>query len=146
MALQEMYPALINSVATALTGAISASDTTLYVLDDSRIPDPPNLLVLGENSALAETVKLTAKNGNLLTVVRGFQGAAKAWNSGTSVSRNFTAYDHDAFRANVETLNDEQIAHETAQLPHITGDGAYKYGFKVGSDGSLIFMYEERTP
>jgi hypothetical protein len=139
-----MYPALVNSVATALTGAISAADTQFYVLDDSRIPDPPNLLVIGENSALAETIKLTGKDGNRLTVQRGFQGAARAWSAGTSVSRNFTAYDHDAFRANVETLADRQIAHEMARLPHVTDDGAYSYGFKVGADGGLIFMYEQR--
>jgi hypothetical protein len=134
----------VNSVATALTGAIGASDTTLFVLDDSRIPDPPNLLVIGENSALAETVKLVAKDGNQLTVERAFQGAARAWNAGTSVSRNFTAYDHDAFKANVETLSTEQSAHETAELPHVTGDGAFDYGFRV-SGGNLVFMYKERS-
>ena len=139
-----MYPALVNSVATALTGAISAGDTVFFVLDDSRIPDPPNLLVIGENSALAETVKLVAKNGNQLTVQRGFQGAARAWSAGTSVSRNFTAYDHDAFKANITELAERLETHETAVLPHVTGDGAFDYGFKVGSDGSLIFMYRER--
>jgi hypothetical protein len=143
MQLQEMYPALINSVATALTGAIGAGDTTLFILDDSRIPEPPNLLVIGENSALAETVKLTAKDGNQLTVVRGFQGAAKAWSAGTSVSRNFTAYDHDTFRANVETLADGQDDHEASALPHVTADGAYNYGFRVNG-GNLVFCYEER--
>jgi hypothetical protein len=139
-----MYPALVNSVATALTGAISASDTTFYVLDDSRIPDPPNLLVIGENSALAETVKFVAKDGNKLTVQRGFQGSARAWSAGTSISRNFTAYDHDAFKANVETLKAGQETHETAALPHITGDGAFDYGFRVNG-GNLVFMYRERS-
>jgi hypothetical protein len=89
-------------------------------------------------------VKLVAKNGNQLTVQRGFQGQARAWSAGTSVSRNFTAYDHDAFKANVEALNEAQSEHETAELPHVTGDGAYNYGFRVDDDGSLIFMYEER--
>jgi hypothetical protein len=143
MQLKEMYPALVNSVATALTGAIGVSDTTLFVLDDSRIPDPPNLLVIGENSALAETVKRVEKNSNQLTVQRGFQGSARAWNAGTTVSRNFTAYDHDAFKANVETLADGQEAHGTAALPHITGDGAFDYGFRIDG-GNLIFMYKER--
>jgi hypothetical protein len=138
-----MYPALVNSVATALTGAISAGDTVFFVLDDSRIPDPSNLLVIGENSALAETVKLVAKNGNQLTVQRGFQGAARTWSAGTSVSRNFTAYDHDAFKANITELAEGQEAHETAALPHVTGDGAFDYGFRVDG-GNLVFMYRER--
>lgn len=105
MAMQEMFPAMVNSVATALSGGIGANDTVFYVLDDSRIPDPPNLLVLGENSAMAETVKLTAKVGAKLTVIRGFQGAARSWDAGTTVSRNFTAYDHDAFKENIEMLD-----------------------------------------
>jgi len=150
LALQEMYPAAVNSVATALTGGIGANDTVFYVLDDSRIPDPPNLLVIGENSAMAETVKLIAKDGNELTVIRGFQNSPRAWDAGTTVSRNFTAYDHDAFKDNIETLNAgqtdldiEQGAHKAAALPHITSDGTYSYGFRVDS-GNLIFVYEER--
>jgi hypothetical protein len=44
---------------------------------------------------------MTAKNGNRLTVVRGFQGTAKAWGARTIISRKFMAYDHDAFIANI---------------------------------------------
>jgi hypothetical protein len=141
--MREMYPALVNSIATALTGAIGVSDTVFFVLDDSRIPDPPNLLVIGENSALAETVKLLEKNGNQLTVQRAFQGSARAWNAGTTISRNFTAYDHDAFKANVEALADGQESHVKAALPHVTGDGEFDYGFKVDG-GNLLFMYKKR--
>ena len=100
-----MFPADINSVATALSGAIGVSDTILYVLDDSRIPEPPNLLVLGENSTQAETIKLIAKDGMMLTVERGFQGTSRSWNAGTTIARNFTAYDHDTFKGNIEILD-----------------------------------------
>ena len=89
--LEDMYPAAINSISTTITGAIGAADTVIFVLDDSRIPEPPNLLVLGENSTQAETVRLTAKDGNKLTVIRGFQNTARAWNEGTTIARNFTA-------------------------------------------------------
>jgi len=58
-------------------------------------------------------VKLTAKDGNKLTVIRGFQGAAKAWEAGTTISRNFTAYDHDAFAANINTLHEGLIGAES---------------------------------
>lgn len=138
-----MFPAMVNSVATTIMGGIGANDTVFYVIDDSRIPDPPNLLVIGENSALAETVKLTAKDGNKLTVIRGFQGAARVWEAGTTVSRNFTAYDHDAFKNNIEELDTSQTAHAAAPLPHVTSDGNFNYGFRVDG-GNLIFVYEER--
>ena len=144
--LEEMYPAKINSIPTTITGAISAADTVIFVLDDSRIPDPPNLLVLGDNSMQAETVNLTAKDGNRLTVIRGFQNAARAWSEGTTIARNFTAYDHDAFADNIRTLAASQEAHETAEMPHFfTGEDnmMYNWGFRVDADGSLIFMYNE---
>jgi len=139
-----MYPASVNSISTTITGAVSATTTEIFVLDDSRIPDPPNLLVLGENSTQAETVKLTAKEGNRLTVIRGFQNAARAWNEGTTIARNFTAYDHDAFKDNIRTLAVAQEAHEIAEMPHFfigEDDVLYNWGFRVDADGSLIFMY-----
>ena len=143
--MMEMYPAMVNSIATAITGNINATDTTFNVLDDSRIPEPPNLLVLGEATSQAETVKMIAKNGNTLTVIRGFQGAARAWSAGTILARNFTAYDHDAFKANIEEIDKNQKTHQTATLPHVTGDGAFLYGFRVDEAGNLVFMYDERT-
>ena len=139
-----MYPAKINSIPTTITGAISATDTEIFVLDDSRIPDPPNLLVLGENSMQAETVKLISKDGNRLTVARGFQNAARAWNEGTTIARNFTAYDHDAFADNIRTLASAQEAHVIADMPHFfvgEDETMYNWGFRVDADGSLIFMY-----
>lgn len=144
--LEVMYPAQINSVPTTLTGAISATDTQLFVLDDSRIPEPPMLLVLGDSSMQAETVRLTAKNGNRLTVIRGFQNAARAWNDGTTIARNFTAYDHDTFRENISITAAAQDYHELDVLPHISfgeDETMYKWGFRVDTDGSLIFVYEE---
>ena len=143
--MKEMYPAVVNSVATAITGNISATDTSFNILDDSRIPEPPNLLVLGEASAQAETVKLITKNGNTLIVQRGFQGVARAWSAGTTIARNFTAYDHDTFVENLKEADKNQTLHQTAALPHVTGDGAFSYGFRVDNDNNLIFMYEERT-
>ncbi|MCL2462738.1 MAG: hypothetical protein FWF44_08745, partial [Defluviitaleaceae bacterium] len=93
-----------------------------------------------------ETVLLTAKDGNRLTVVRGFQSAARAWNDGTTIARNFTAYDHDAFAENIRTVAGEQEAHAVDDFPHIffgEDETMYKWGFRVGTDGSLIFQYAE---
>jgi len=140
----EMYPAMVNSTPTTLTGAVSAIDTTLHVLDATQIPDAPNILVIGADTANAETVKLTSKTGTVLTVVRGFQGAARAWGAGAFIARNFTAYDHDAFVENVKEINTNANDHKTAALPHETGDGMFNYGFRVDENGILIFMYEEK--
>ena len=103
----QMYDGLVNSIETVTTGAINATDTTINVLNETQIPDAPNLLVLG-SGASAETVKLTAKTGNVLTVVRGLQGTAKSWASGTLVARNFTEYDHRAFKENISELETKQ--------------------------------------
>ena len=140
--MKDMYPALVNSSETIITGAVSANDTIIHVQDESNIPDAPNLLVIGANTANAETVKLMLKTGTTLTVERGFQGAARAWGAGTNIARNYTAYDHDAFMENIKENNASITNHGKAVLPHITGDGAYQYGFRVDNDGILIFMYK----
>lgn len=100
----QMYDGVVNSIETVTTGAINATDTIINVLDETRIPEAPNILVLG-SGASAETVKLTAKTGNVLTVERGLQGTAKSWASGTLIARNFTEYDHRAFKENIEEVN-----------------------------------------
>ena len=144
--LDTMYPASINSIPTTITGAISASDTTIYVLDDSRIPAAPNLLVLGDSSMNAETVLMTAHSGNTLTVVRGFQGAARAWDAGTTIARNFAAYDQDAFIDNITNLAAAQEGHEISDMPHFflgEDEVLYNWGLRVDLDGNLVFVYEE---
>lgn len=104
MAQRIMYDGLTNSPITTITNSLSATDTIIYVLDDSKIPTPPNLLVIGGNLQSAETVKLIEKDGNKLTVERGFQGTAIPWNTGATIARNFTEYDYRAFKENIEDL------------------------------------------
>src|SRR5690606_29264219 len=99
---QIMYPGKVNSPQTELASAIDDEQTTIPLLDASVLPDPPNLCTIGTGED-AETVLYTGKSGNNLTgVTRGFQGTAKAWVQGTKVARNFTAYDYDALRENLE--------------------------------------------
>lgn len=99
--LQEMYYGFINSIETVVINAITDTDTVIYVQDDTRIPDAPNLLVIGGNLASAETVKLLEKDGGKLTVQRAFQGTAKNWAANTVIARNYTEYDHRAFIQNI---------------------------------------------
>lgn len=103
MDLIEMYPAAVNSKVTVTLGVLNADSTIIEVLDGSVLPDAPTLLVLGSDQT-AETVKLTAKEGNTLTVERGIQGNAIAWPAGTQIARNFTAKDWDDLITNVATI------------------------------------------
>jgi hypothetical protein len=102
MAQVEMFPAVANSPATELTAAITDVQTTVSVLDASKLPDAPNIATIGVDES-AETVRYEGKSGNDLTgVTRGFSGTvAKAWGIGVGVARYFTAYDADALRENV---------------------------------------------
>jgi len=100
-----MYPGKINSPATTLSSGINDIVTTIPLTDASVVPAAPNLAVIGTGED-AETIKYTGKSGNDLTgCTRGFQGTAKAWDSGTPVARFFTAYDYDTLRTNLSTHN-----------------------------------------
>lgn len=103
MQLKTMYPAAVNSKATVTMGALDANTTTVTVLDSTVLPDAPNLLVLGTDQT-AETVLMTAKDGNVLTIERAFQGIAKSWSAGTEIARNFTGYDLDIANENIKTV------------------------------------------
>lgn len=100
-----MYPAVNNSPQTSLAASLSASATSVSLLDASVLPDAPNLCTVGTGED-AEVILYTAKIGNVLSgCTRGFYGTtAKAWSAITSVYRGFTAYDHDSFRGNIEQM------------------------------------------
>ena len=107
--LKTMYPAQANTPETTLAGSLTTTGTSVTVLDGSVLPDAPNYLTIGADSATAETVLMTAKDGNDLTITRGQNGtAARAWGKGDIIGRYFTAADHDALRENIETLNTEK--------------------------------------
>lgn len=111
MAYPTLYPAQANSPATKLASSVDVTDTTIVVADGSQMLDPPCYLTIGNNED-AETVLMTAKAGNFLTVVRAVEGIARPWDTGESVARNFTAADHNALIDWVKNLKDDvhQIA------------------------------------
>jgi hypothetical protein len=106
--LKPMWNAHRNSLETRLTNSISATDTQIIVDDVTKIPPVPTLLVIGGTQENAETVLVTAINGNMLTVTRGFQSTepAQSWGAGQPVSRNYTALEHDNMVANIMCIND----------------------------------------
>lgn len=104
----QMYKGAINSPETIITNNISNTDTLIYVQDETKVPtDLPNLMVLGTGIS-AETIKVLSISGLAITVERAFQGTAKTWNAGTTIARNFTEYDYEALKNNVEELADNQ--------------------------------------
>lgn len=124
--MKTMYKGLVNSPETTITNNIGTNDTIIYVLDPTRVPsDLPNLMVLGTGTN-AETIKVTAIEGNALTVERGFQGIAKDWLAGTIIARNFTEYDYAAL---VDNINELELTKETpdgAQAKADTAEGNAK--------------------
>ena len=113
-----MYPAQANSPETSLSGALTAAGTTVNVVDGSVLPEAPNLLTIGADGSTAETVLMTAKNGNVLTVTRAQNGTtARAWSAGDVIARYFTAADQTAMQENIKRLNEgkaEKAASPTA--------------------------------
>ena len=116
--LVKMYPAQANSPETSLSGALTAAGTNVNVVDGSVLPEAPNLLTIGADGSTAETVLMTAKNGNVLTVTRAKNGTtARAWSAGDVIARYFTAADQTAMQENIKKLNEdkaEKVASPTA--------------------------------
>ena len=116
--LLKMYPAQANSPETSLSGALTAAGTTVNVVDGSVLPEAPNLLTIGADGSTAETVLMTAKSGNVLTVTRAQNGTtARAWSAGDVIARYFTAADQTAMQENIKKLNEdkaEKVASPTA--------------------------------
>ena len=113
-----MYPAQANSPETSLSGALTAAGTTVNVVDGSVLPEAPNLLTIGADGSTAETVLMTAKSGNVLTVQRAQNGTtARAWSAGDVIGRYFTAQDQATIQENINRLNTgkaEKVASPTA--------------------------------
>lgn len=127
-----MYPAAVNSQSTVTMGALDISTTQVTVLDASVLPDAQNLLVLGTDQT-AETVLMTAKEGNVLTIERAFQGTAKSWPAGTEIARNMTAYDLDTLKENMEGAASALSTH-TADKDNPHGVTAAQVGAATPAD------------
>ena len=116
--LAKMYPPQANTPETSLSGALTAAGTTVNVVDGTMLPDAPNLLTIGADGSTAETVLMTAKSGNVLTVARGQDGTtARAWSAGDVIGRYFTAADQKAMQDNITALNNgktEKVTSPTA--------------------------------
>jgi len=115
--LAKMYPPQANTPETSLSGALTAAGTTVNVVDGTMLPDAPNLLTIGADGSTAETVLMTEKSGNVLTVARGQDGTtARAWSAGDVIGRYFTAADQKAMQDNITALNNGKTEKVTSPV------------------------------
>ena len=126
--MKEMYKGVVNSPETTITNDISNTDTLIYVLDESRVPDDlPNLMTIGTGTN-AETIKVVSKAGSAILAIRGFQGIAKSWPTGSIIARNFTEYDYNALMENINTLRADRVRIELSEYaPSNPGTNTWWY-------------------
>ena len=136
--MQTMYPGQPNSPQTELAADITADDTTIPLLNAAALPPAPNLAVIGTDET-AETVLYTGVEGNNLTgVTRGFQGVARSWSAGAKVARNFTAYDYDALRQNVEEM-DQNVGTIQSNLNNHIADYVRQPGYAAATGSANAY-------
>lgn len=144
MELITTYPAAVNSKATVTMGVLDQATTIVEVLDATVLPEAPNLLVLGTDQT-AETVLMTARENNTLTIQRAVQGIAKSWPAGTQIARNFTGKDWDDMRSNVEAIVTKILgltASDVGALAKIAliSDGEYD-NKNIDTLGDGVYLY-----
>lgn len=115
-----------NNFIATLASAISDADTAI-TLDAGSGAKLPNYgggdyeyMTLGNTANNLEIVKVTARVGDILTVVRGVDGTtAKAWSAGDQInSRPCAAAMNDALQVNVAKADvDSQVFTGTPVLP-----------------------------
>jgi len=135
--MKPMYPAVVNSPSTELAADITVDATEITVISTAGLPPAPNMLTIGIDET-AETVRYSKVDGKKLTVERGFQGISKSWSAGTKVARYFTAYDHDAFRENVEALFGTSLASNGSVF--IPAHEPFRAWQGVCTDGTYIYL------
>lgn len=136
-----MYKAIPFSPVATITDDIGDGDTVIPVSDVNAFPEAPNLAVIGGVDAGSETILYTAKTASSLSgCTRGVEGTVKAWSNGETISRNFTAKDHDTFIANIKELFNKVIkSSEINEAGHLIitlqDDSTFDAGYAKGDKG-----------
>ena len=103
--MKTMYKGVNNSPETVLTANIAADATTIPLQSISGLPAAPNLVTIGTDDDAEVVLYTTISGQSLVGCTRGFGGTeAKAWQSGETVARCYTKYDHDTFIENILEL------------------------------------------
>ena len=140
--LQDMFPGMVNSPETFITAGLDIVSTEIAVEDLTGWPEPPFVAVLGGGLVNAETVKVTGKAGNILTVERAHQGIAQIWPQGTAIAVHLTEGMYRALVDNIKALNfgkvdtDELQAHADT-TPESAGG---VHGFEIKDNALHILI------
>lgn len=117
-----------NFAATTLSAGITNSQTSVAVVDGSGMPSPSGddffMLVLATavTEATREVVKVTARSGNNLTIVRAQEGTvASAFNSGDKAELRETASILNSLAGMFVTVNSPGHAFTTGQAVYFDG-------------------------
>ena len=103
--LNKMYDGVVNSPETYLTQNLAADATIIYVADGSVFGELPNIAVIGTDQT-AETILVEKKRSDGgYDVKRKIEGNGGNWARVTPVARNFTNYDYQQIKDNIEKLN-----------------------------------------
>ena len=105
------------------------------VTDISAFPEAPSYATIGTDEG-GETILYAAKTDAALSgCPRGIEGAAQAWQSGTTIARNFTNADFAAIQKNIRQQKEELYTH--------THDAAQVYYRESPLDQALDELAEE---
>jgi hypothetical protein len=128
--MKPMYKAQPDSPNTTLINSIDDSQTIIEVANASTLPIAPSILTLNFDGANTETVLMTLKNGNNLTVVRGVENGPFGFAAGVKIARVLTAYDINTIKENVEEITPAKspvLTYTNGRLTNITyADGSTK--------------------
>ena len=100
MGLPDLYPAQVGSPYTTLAAPYATGETTMTVVDATKLPDAPNIVCLA--GSVAGEFRYSGKNGNTLLGVVKLPGTPNAtWPVGTYAFRGIAAYDHNSLMTHV---------------------------------------------
>ena len=93
MSLPILYPAQVGSPYTTLAAPYTTGESTMTLVDATKLPDAPNIVCLAGD--VAGEFSYTGKDGNILQGVAALPGtpAATTWSAGTFAFRGVAAYD-----------------------------------------------------
>ena len=140
--LDAMLPGAVNSPETFITNAMDPTNTVITVQSLAGWPSAPFIMVLGGGVSNAETVLVTARASNVLTVERGHQGVAQAWPEGTTAAINFTEGMYRALVDNITTLSKTLPTEAIHQFP-ITPNDYYGAWELASCEGGIFAPLDE---
>lgn len=146
MAYITMYPGKINSPETTLSEAFTSGDNHIHVTDTGVFLTATNLCTIGdgEDAVTYSYTGISAGTPGSLTGVTVVEGTAKSWDSGTTISRVFTAYDYNTLKSNIDFVKDHGNLDglvdddHTQYIKHSLADNANDFLVASGADAFVM--------